>query len=108
MEGDRVLGITPLSLDVDAASVARAPRELWLKQPGHVPYRVVQGASERDVRVVATLVAVPPAASAEAAAKPDDDSPRPSARRRASRSVTAAKTQEPAPAVEASDIRLER
>ena len=133
VEGDRVLGSTPLSLSVDAASVARAPRELWLKREGHAPYRIVQGPSQRDVHLSATLPSLPspaapiaPAATAEveAASTAPADAPRPIARKRsvpgAERSApdTAPRRSAGEPRVDAppsaatgaaaSDIRLER
>jgi hypothetical protein len=125
MDGDRALGSTPLSLDVDAAGVKRAPRELWLRLAGHVPYRIVQGPSDRDVHVVANLSALAPAAvpapaaraaTAELQADPSRaaEPSRASARKRGTARLKPAQTAlpatAPAPAAagDPSDIRLER
>jgi hypothetical protein len=119
MEGTRVLGSTPLSIRVDAASVAGAPRELWLQREGHVPYRVLQGPSKHDVHLSATLSSLRPqaapvaaAATAEVEAAPAAaaDRRRPIARKRSVPRAEPAKAAEPAaaPGAGASDIRLER
>ena len=54
-DGDRVLGKTPFELALDEDAVRRAPRVLTLAKDGFVPYPVVQGPSDKDVRVIAQL-----------------------------------------------------
>jgi serine/threonine-protein kinase len=104
VEQGRVLGVTPLSITIEAASVARGPRELSLHLDGYLPFRVVQAWSPRDVQVLATLAALPAPPAEPAAA-------RASTHRRAPRASSSARSESsppPSAAPEASDIRLER
>jgi serine/threonine-protein kinase len=109
-EGPSQLGATPIQIAIDAASVSRGPRTFTLRMAGHVPYTLVQGASDESVRVVAALASVPapaaskPAASAEhpasAAPSPPAHRPTPPARRPAAVSPSALPS--------SPDIRLQR
>lgn len=63
LDGDRVVGTTPLSVTIDDASVASAPRRFTLRLDGYEPYSMAQGASESNVRVLATLTPTPKAAA---------------------------------------------
>lgn len=54
-EAGRWLGKTPFTLTIDAASVARRPRQFLLRLPGHFPYRITQAASNTDVVTRAVL-----------------------------------------------------
>ena len=117
LENERVLGLTPIALAIDAASVRDGSRQLWLKRDGHVPYHIVQGPSPADVKLIANLTPLPvpqaPAAEAEATEASDKsaDSPRSSssARRRARHAAAAAaKSELSAPLPDPSEIRLER
>ena len=56
-----MLGKTPLTLTIGASSVADAPRELVLRLPGHLPSRLVQGASSADVSAKVVLMPRPAA-----------------------------------------------
>lgn len=58
LEGDRVLGSTPLRLTIDGASVAAGPRTFTVRKPGYAPYTIVQGASAKDTSVLAELTPV--------------------------------------------------
>jgi len=55
----RVLGQTPLSIELDAAVLGATPREYRLELAGHAPYLFTQGPSPRDVEVMATLAVSP-------------------------------------------------
>jgi len=67
-EAGRALGRTPLTLTIDAASVAKAPREFMVRLPGYAPARLVQSASTADVESVVLLTPRLPNASS-----PDDE-----------------------------------
>jgi CheY-like chemotaxis protein len=67
-EAGRGLGRTPLTLTIDAASVARAPREFIVRLPGYTPARLVQSASAADVESMVLLTPRLPNASS-----PDDE-----------------------------------
>lgn len=67
LEGDQVLGTTPMQLTIDRASVQSAPRRFVLRLDGYVPYTLLQGDSATAVEATAPLVAVAPAASGSAA-----------------------------------------
>ncbi len=58
-EAERLLGTTPIQLSIDSASVAQAPRTFSVRKAGHLPYTIVQGASTKDVHVLAELAAEP-------------------------------------------------
>jgi CheY-like chemotaxis protein len=62
MEAGRVLGKTPLTLTIDADSLARGPREFLLKIPGYFSYKITQRASSTDVAARAVLWPRTPAA----------------------------------------------
>jgi len=64
LEGDRVLGNTPMQLSMDNEAARREPRKLALRREGFQPYSILQGPSEDNVRILASLVetaAEPPA-----------------------------------------------
>jgi serine/threonine-protein kinase len=85
VDGDTVLGTTPLSLPVTHESVKASPRKYVVRLTGYVPYTFYQADSDATVKVFATLSAeAQPAAAAQAAA------PR-------ARQGAAAKAQAPAP-----------
>ncbi|GMV19333.1 MAG: serine/threonine protein kinase [Polyangiaceae bacterium] len=110
LEGDRVLGKTPLSLPVERASVKTAPRSFSLRLAGHQPYRVEQGDSATDVKVRAPLVAeaAAPEPSAEAEPAPSATA-KPAGRTHAGAGKPS--TQKPAPDTAgkpSTDIRLSR
>jgi hypothetical protein len=58
-----MLGRTPLTLTIDAASVARAPREFVVRLPGYAPARLLQSASAANVESVVLLTPRQPNAS---------------------------------------------
>jgi eukaryotic-like serine/threonine-protein kinase len=71
LEGDQLLGTTPVQVTIDRASVQSAPRRFVLRLDGYAQYTVLQGDSTTNVESVALLVAsAPPAASGSAAAPP--------------------------------------
>jgi len=59
LEGDRLLGTTPLQISVDSANVASTPRTFSLRKPGYLPYTIVQGPSAKDARALAELAKEP-------------------------------------------------
>ncbi len=66
-EGDKILGATPVRVAIDHASVGGGgQRKFVVTRDGYAPYAVYQGDSPDDLRVVATLVAEPPAPTASA------------------------------------------
>lgn len=95
VEGDQVLGTTPMQVTIDRASVKTAPRRFVLRLDGYAPYTFLQGDSTTAVESIAPLVALaPPPASSSAAVQPRPV-PRPPAAR-------------PAPTRPDSDIKLSR
>jgi uncharacterized protein DUF4388/PEGA domain-containing protein len=74
-EAGRVLGRTPLTLSIGAASVANGPREFMLRLPGYAPARLLQSASTADVDSVVLLTPRLPSASSveDAPADPEQD-----------------------------------
>jgi serine/threonine-protein kinase len=64
LDGERELGTTPLQMVLDPDVVGAQPKRLLLRKDGYLPYTVVQGTSEADVRQVIVLEAGPAAASA--------------------------------------------
>jgi serine/threonine-protein kinase len=115
MEGHQKLGTTPARIAVDNETARVAPRKLSLEHDGFLPYSIVQGSSDRDVRVVAVLEAIPkaaPVAPAPAERSPVLTLPRPpkllkSATASVEPSAIAPSSPVPAPAA-TPDIRLQR
>jgi hypothetical protein len=71
LEGDQLLGTTPVQVTIDRTSVQSGPRRFVLRLDGYAPYTVLQGDSTTTVESVALLVAsAPPAASGSAAVPP--------------------------------------
>jgi len=66
-EGDRVLGNTPMQLSIDNDAVRAEARKLTVQQEGFQRYSILQGASDDNVRIIATLV--PQVAEAATSAK---------------------------------------
>jgi serine/threonine protein kinase len=66
LEGDKMLGITPVQISIDNDVARDAPRKLTVRRAGFQPYSILQGPSDDNVRVIASLVENPtePAASA--------------------------------------------
>jgi serine/threonine-protein kinase len=65
---DQLLGTTPLTISIDNEAVRIEPRKLTIARPGYQPYSIVQGPSEENVRVLATLLEAPAASAAPTAA----------------------------------------
>jgi hypothetical protein len=113
VENDQRLGTTPLQIAVDADAARTRPRTFVLSLAGYEPYSLVQGFSDSNVRVLASLqrAAEPPApvASASASAAAPEVAPRAAARWRPTATPrrpdagSPAATSAPAP-----DIRLKR
>ena len=59
LEGERELGTTPMQMVLDPAVVGTQPKRLLLRKDGYLPYSLVQGHSETDVRQVIVLVPQP-------------------------------------------------
>jgi CheY-like chemotaxis protein len=86
LEGNQVLGKTPLRLDMDNAALADGPREFVVQLNGYHSHKISQSQSKADVRVVAVLTprqsaAAEPAPNTEPApelgASTEGRSPRP-------------------------------
>jgi serine/threonine-protein kinase len=58
-EGDRVLGTTPMQLTIDNDAVRAEPRKLTVQRDGFQRYSILQGASDDNVRIIASLVPQP-------------------------------------------------
>jgi serine/threonine-protein kinase len=54
-EGENVLGVTPLKVAIDRASVSSAPRTFVVMKEGFAPSHLVQGPSDDNVRSVVSL-----------------------------------------------------
>jgi serine/threonine-protein kinase len=59
MEGETVLGTTPMQVSIDNEVVRTSPKRLSVRSPGHLPYTLVQGPSDENVRVAASLSPLP-------------------------------------------------
>jgi serine/threonine protein kinase len=60
-EGDKLLGVTPLSFAVAHSSVANRPKAFVLRTDGYAPFAINQSDSEQDVSIVAHLSPLPSA-----------------------------------------------
>jgi serine/threonine-protein kinase len=115
VEGDAVLGNTPLQISVDNEAAHKGARKLTIRRDGFQPYSIVQGPSDDNVRIVAALVESPAEAPALASAA-KGHAPPPAAAHAAKPVKTAAppppepspKAPPPAPAPNPDDIRLQR
>jgi serine/threonine-protein kinase len=58
LEGDKTLGVTPLSLPIDRATVATAPRTFIVKKDGYVSANVVQGSPPPDEKQPKQMIAL--------------------------------------------------
>ena len=69
MEGENVLGETPVKVAIDRASVSSSPRTFVITKDGFAPSHLVQGPSMDNVRSVVSLAAAPAAVDAASSAK---------------------------------------
>jgi serine/threonine protein kinase len=69
LEGDKMLGTTPLQISIENDAVRNAPRKLTVRRAGFQPYSILQGPSEDSVRVIASLVENPAEPAASSAGK---------------------------------------
>ena len=69
-EGERGLGVTPLEVTIDRASVVAAPRTFTISKEGFAPTLVVQGPSSENARSTTALAPLPPQPSASAKPRP--------------------------------------
>jgi serine/threonine-protein kinase len=67
------LGRTPLSLAISNAEARSAPRLLTIRRDGYEPYSLVQGPSDENVRILATLVPARPSELASSSNTDDND-----------------------------------
>ncbi len=103
LEGERVLGKTPLEVRVESKSVDSAPRIFTLEQSGYRPYTLEQGMAGEDVRVRAELVKKPEPTPSS----PPSSEPAPTPRRTWTKPSTHDKPAGKGPKP-GTDIRLER
>ncbi len=92
LDGDRVLGTTPLQISVDNEAARVTARKLIVRRDGYQPYSIVQGPSEDNVRIIASLVP-----SAEAPAPQTAKHPASSPAAPAAKPMKSAPTPEPTP-----------
>ena len=71
-DGERRIGATPLQISIDKVQAQRQARSFTLRHPGYQPYSVVQGYSDDNVRLLASMSPEPPPVlkPAESAAAP--------------------------------------
>ncbi|HTQ42721.1 MAG TPA: serine/threonine-protein kinase [Polyangiaceae bacterium] len=81
LEGDQLLGTTPVQVTIDRASVRSGPRRFVLRLDGYAQYTVLQGDSTTNVESVALLVASAPPTPSASATAPPRRAPRPPAAR---------------------------
>jgi serine/threonine-protein kinase len=108
-EGGGVLGATPLVLSIDNVGARTAPRRFVVEHNGYLPYTIVQGPSEQNVRLIAPLSPVP--SVAEPAPQPGHAATRGHSKPAASASMPqspAPSPPPPPPSPRPADIRLER
>ncbi len=55
IENGRRLGSTPMQLSIENEVARATPRQITVQRPGYLPYSIVQGPSDGNVRIVATL-----------------------------------------------------
>jgi eukaryotic-like serine/threonine-protein kinase len=76
LDGEDVIGTTPMQVTIERASVRNAPRRFVLRLDGYAPYTVLQGDAESTVQIAAPLAALAPTASAATSAPPRGTAPR--------------------------------
>jgi serine/threonine-protein kinase len=76
IEGDAVVGVTPLHLTMDRGPLGASPRTFFLELPGYASATLEQGDSEGPVRQLVTLAPRPRGAPHLASASPAGDSNR--------------------------------
>jgi serine/threonine-protein kinase len=54
-DGDRRLGTTPMQLSLQNADLRVQPHQLTIRRQGYLPYSIVQGPSDGNVRITAQL-----------------------------------------------------
>ncbi len=77
LEGDQMLGTTPMQVTIERAGVQNVPRRFVLRLDGYTPYTLLQGDSTTTVESVAVLAASPPPAASGSAAGSARRTPRP-------------------------------
>jgi len=58
--GERRLGATPMQLSMQNADLRAQPHQLTIRRNGYLPYSIVQGPSDGNVRITAQLAPEPP------------------------------------------------
>jgi len=106
LEGERVLGATPLTVVVQRDSVVSGPRVFSLELKGFKSHRLEQGDSEADQRVRATLEKLAVAQAPSSA--PTPTKPATGAPRGAAKPSTQKPPPDTAPTKPGTDIRLSR
>jgi hypothetical protein len=94
-EAGRMLGKTPLTLNIDARSVANAPREFIVRLPGYVSARISRAASKSNVNAAVVLAPRAPLLDSPDAGTFEDD-------------LEAARPESPRPGRKEFGIRLRR
>jgi eukaryotic-like serine/threonine-protein kinase len=76
LDGDDVIGTTPMQVTIERASVQNGPRRFVLRLDGYAPYTVLQGDADSTVQIAAPLAAVAPSASGAGSVPPRSAAPR--------------------------------
>jgi serine/threonine-protein kinase len=117
VEGDTVLGNTPIQISVDNDGARREPRKISIRREGFQPYSILQGPSDDNVRVLANLVESPAETPSLAPAKGHTPAPiaqhapkpaKPAAPPPEAPHEPATPAPAPTPAPNPGDIRLQR
>jgi serine/threonine-protein kinase len=69
-EGEHHLGQSPMQISIDNEAARKEPRRFVVRRAGFHPYAIVQGPSEENVRILASLVTSPGETAAPPAALP--------------------------------------
>jgi serine/threonine-protein kinase len=112
-EGERVLGTTPMQLTIDNDAVRAEPRKLTVERDGFQRYSILQGASDDNVRIIASLVPEQAPVQAGSAKAPSTAPPAhagklPKPAATPDHAPPPAPSPPPAPTPPPSDIRLQR
>jgi serine/threonine-protein kinase len=65
-DGERRLGTTPMQLSFENDVVRASPRQITVRRTGYLPYSILQGPSDGNVRIMATLSPEPVAPQVQA------------------------------------------
>jgi eukaryotic-like serine/threonine-protein kinase len=117
LEGDDPLGHAPLQVSIDNEVARKQPRRFVVRRAGFQPYSIVQGPSEENVRIIASLVTTPEPVAVPSAVAVTPSAPAKGVKRASPRAeqdapvappVASSAPAAPSPPPPPSDIRLQR